>query len=161
MAMRRTRKWAYVAQEAGRLAELGLSPKTIAARLSVSHSTVTRWMTVGKLKNTRRSRPGEGDVAPVSDRHPVEGWAIAMRQAYALDASDEELVTLGETALRLAYDTREPTATRLTAMARFQAVVKQLNLIARRGDELPAPDPEPRKAAPATPRVDPRRVLIQ
>lgn len=155
--MRRTRKWSYVAQEATRLADLGLSPVDIATRLEVARQTVQRWMAAGKVTDTRRGAPGR---ATGEQPKSAAEWAASVRAAYALDATDEELVTMGEAALRLAHDPREKATVRLNAMGRYIAIVKQLALVARSANEKPEPVETPTPAPPARPRrVDPRNLL--
>jgi hypothetical protein len=156
-----------MAQEATRLADLGLEPKEIAARLDVNRSTVTRWMAAGKLQRTARSAAPRADAqrAKPTGKSPAE-WAAAVREAYALDATDEQLVTLAESALETAQDQRESAQVRLSAMGRFQAVVKQLALVTRGAeDDMPIgaqQTPEVKKPL-VTPRVrtyDPRAQLM-
>jgi hypothetical protein len=147
-----------VAQEAKRLADLGLSPTEIATKLEVERSTVQRWMAAGKLTDTRRSARGQGKV-PVSS---PGGWAASVRASYALDATDEELVNLGEAALRKVHSPKESPQVQLNAMGRFIAIVKQLALVARNADAVPEPAPEQKKTPAAPPRrrvVDPRTFL--
>ncbi len=159
--MRRTRKWAFVAQEAARLAGLGLSPKDIATRLDVNKSTVTRWMATGKLCKSKHESP---PPAPRRQK-PIE-WAAAVRKGYDLDATDEQLVTLAEAALTVSRDLTVPPQIRLTAAGRFQALVRQLSLVARRADkktpgETAPPAAEESKKNPPVrrPTGDPRRFL--
>lgn len=152
----RTRKWSYVEQEAKRLAALGLSPREIARRLEVNKSTVTRWIAAGKLEvRTRLTLTGTG-------QNPAQ-WAATVRKDYALDATDEQLVTLAESALALALDPSTAPHVRMTAAGRFQAIVRQLALVARVAD---VQTPGLRTAEPLTlvevptVRVDPRRLLM-
>lgn len=167
--MKRTRKWAYVAQEAERLARLGLTPREIAERLGLNKSTVTRWIAAGKLPKRPESAPREVAVPlpiepapPVLPNEPPERWAVLVRRTYALNATDDQLVTLAAAALTLARDPLTPSKVQLAAMARFQAIVKQLALLPPRELEAtppapapPAPAPEPRPA-----RTDPRGTLL-
>ena len=157
--MRRTRKWAYVAQEAKRLADLGLSPVEIAKRLEVERRTVDRWMAAGKLKDTRRSAKGKGAVTPKSPKE----WAASVRAAYALDATDEELVGMGEIALEMIHNPYEAASVKQGAMGRFVAIVKQLALVARGADGGEKPAAAEQKPAPPQPRrragPDPRSFL--
>lgn len=161
--MKRTRKWAYVAQEARRLADLGLSPSEIAGRLEVNPSSVQRWMAAGKLRDTRVTAPDRPAVPVASPSSDVgaEAWATAVRAAYALDPTDAQLVELATSALAVAKDMQEAASVRLVAMGRFQGLVKQLALVARAPvTEAPAP-PSPDPVRPASsPRVDPRGQLM-
>lgn len=158
--MKRTRKWAFVGQEAQRLASLGMSYSEIGRRLGVRQSTVSRWMSSGKLTRTKASgkrQAGIGVKAPAQ-------WAASVRDAYALDATDEQLVTAGQQALELAYNMAETPPTRLNAMGRFQSIVKQLSLglSDRRAAQPEAEAQKPAQAPRSVPvraGGDPRRLL--
>lgn len=159
--MKRTRKWAFVAQEAKRLADLGLAPLDIATRLNVKRSTVQRWMAAGKLNDTRRdARAGRTPTTNIVTK-PSE-WAAAVRRDYALDATDDQLVTLAEAALGKALDALQSVSTQLQAMRTFQGLVKQLSLVARGADQAgkpEAPATPVRRQLPARSGVDPRAIL--
>lgn len=139
--MRRTRKWEFVKQEATRLAGLGLSPRDIAKRLELSKSTVTRWMASGKLRRLLKGPPPE----PVAKQTPAE-WAEAVRKNYALDVTDEQLVTLAESALAMSQNPTLDSRVKLAASGRFQTLVRQLSLVARAADQ------EPQTSTPASTR---------
>jgi hypothetical protein len=160
--VRRTRKWAFVAQEATRLAGLGLTPVEIADRLEVKRSTVQRWMASGKLVDTRRGAK-QGRVPPVTKLTKPSEWAATVRKDYALDATDEQLVTLAETALGKALDALQAPMVQLAAMRAFQGIVKQLALVARHADASPKPEDSRRRAAVVRTAqrsgVDPRQIL--
>lgn len=158
--MRRTRKWSFVAQEATRLAGLGLSPVEIADRLEVKRSTVQRWMAAGKIADTRRGAKRTGPL--VVKLIKASEWAVTVRKDYALDATDEQLVTLAETALGKALDPLLPVPVQLQATRTFQGLVKQLALVARDADVVsPRPDAAP-PARTVRPFVggDPRGILM-
>lgn len=163
MTMRRTRKWSFVAQEALRLHGLGLSEREIAAQLDVSKSTVTRWKAKGKLPRVVVSNPEPAN--PVQARQTPAEWAKSVREEYALDATDDQLVTVGETALRLSLDLTVAPAVRMTAAGRFQAIVRQLALVTRRAPaevrEPVAVNEQPKRPALVRrPKVDPRKGLM-
>lgn len=149
--MKRTRKWAFVEQEATRLAGLGLASREIAQRLGVAKSTVTRWIAAGKL--TRRA-----PVPLPSGAQSPAAWAASVRSDYALDASDSQLVTLAQRALELALDPTVAPPVQLNAAGRFQALVRQLALVTRLADTAPAPVPV-RSPFERTARADPRLVV--
>lgn len=153
--MKRTRKWSYVEQEAKRLSALGLDQSAIAKRLGVNKSTVNRWVAAGKLTVPKRLTLSGTGQNPGS-------WAASVRKDYALDASDDQLVTIGEAALGMALDPSLAAHVRMTAAGRFQAILRQLALVARRADvesERPVkPEPKPEPVMPR--RVDPRKVLM-
>jgi DNA-binding CsgD family transcriptional regulator len=156
--VRRTRKWAFVEQEAVRLAALGLSPKDIAGRLGVNKSSVLRWMKSGKL--TREGADRHKVTASSAAKTPAQ-WASAVRQAYALDATDEQLVSLAVDALRMSRDRAIGPQARMTAAGRFQALVKQLRLVARAEAQNVPVEPPKRKTFQLTQRtgIDPRALL--
>lgn len=158
--MRRTRKWAYVAQEAQRLADLKLSPREIAERLEVRKSTVTRWIASGKLAQKKGTPKTAAKVASGQVDKTAAQWAASVRAAYDLDATDEQLVTLAESTLLVAKDPLTPASLRLQAMGRYQALVKQLSLVARAADAKPTEAPK-RKTfrPPARTGTDPRGIL--
>lgn len=159
--MKRTRKWAFVAQEAKRLADLGLAPVDIASRLNVKRSTVQRWMAAGKLNDTRRdARAGRTPTTNIVTK-PSE-WAAAVRRDYSLDATDDQLVTLAESALGKALDPQQSVSNQLQASRTFQGLVKQLSLVARTADQVEKPEvpaAPARRQLPARTAVDPRTVL--
>lgn len=157
--MKRTRKWAFVAQEAQRLAALGLTPLEIAAQIGVRKSTVNRWFQSGKLTRAKRPVHRSANIP----KAPAE-WAKQVRADYALNSTDDQLVTLAQQALELAYNMAEQPSTRLAASARFQSIEKRLGLALRAGmgdqkpessqDQKPAERPVIRRSG-----VDPRGVL--
>lgn len=159
--MKRTRKWAFVAQEASRLAELGLAPLDIASRLGVKRSTVQRWMAAGKLTDTRQNAR-EGRTPSVNVSTKPSAWAATVRREYALDATDDQLVTQAEVALGMSLDPLQSSTTRLTAMRTFQGLVKQLALVARGADQAPSETPSKAPIAARVvhrPTTDPRGIL--
>lgn len=162
--MKRTRKWAFVAQEAQRLAGLGLAPGEIASRIGVNKSTVSRWMSTGKLSRTEASDTKVPPPVMVTVAKSPDEWAAAIRETYDLDATDEQLVALAQSALSLSLDSAVPAGTRMTAAGRFQALVRQLALVARVKDEdRPSEDvAEPAPVVEAeVPKRAPGRVIVQ
>jgi len=157
--MKRTRKWAFIGQEAQRLAALGMSDSDIGRKLNVRQSTVSRWRQSGKLTKPAGAKPRRQSAA-VGIQAPAQ-WAASVREDYALDATDEQLVTAGEQALAVAYNMAETPATRLNAMGRFQSIVKQLAL--GLSDRKAAPVETPAAAVPRPRPVrtggDPRGLL--
>lgn len=160
MGMKRTRKWQYVRQEAERLAGLGLSAREIARRLEIHESSISRWIKAGKLTISQGSRPA-GLTSSRGGQTAAE-WAAAVREAFDLDATDEQVVDLAESALLVARDPNTPGSLRLQAMGRFQALVKQLALVARVADAKPERDEAPKRKTFEAPRrtgTDPRGIL--
>jgi transcriptional regulator with XRE-family HTH domain len=157
--MKRTRKWTFVAQEATRLTELGLSPREIAQRLGLSKSTVTRWIAAGKLiKPAVTAQEQPWDL--LGSQTAVE-WAAIVRKDYALDATDDQLVSLAEAALTAARDPQTDVRLALVAMGRFQAIVKQLALVPRLVVEEPDAAAEPAPVEPPASRIDPRVQMMK
>jgi len=160
--MKRTRKWAFVAQEAGRLADLGLAPTDIARRLDVEVSTVTRWMKAGKLRDTRKAAKA-GLTPSVNVSTKPSDWASTVRKQYALDATDDQLVTLAEAALGKALDAEQPVSVQLQAMQAFRGLVKDLSLVAKQADQGAGSGGSqpvgPRRTLPVRPAGDPRAIL--
>lgn len=123
--MKRTRKWAFIGQEAQRLFGLGMSLSEIGRQLDVQQSTVSRWVSSGKLTKPKAGKRVASKGTP--PKAPAQ-WAASVRETYALDPTDEQLVTTAQQALEVAYNMAEGPTTRLSAMGRFQSVVKQLAL---------------------------------
>ena len=159
--MRRTRKWAYVAQEARRLADLGLSAAEIGRRLEVNRSTVHRWMATGKLPDTKGSRlvgPAVEAASPgrrLGVRRP--GRRRCARRMRSMPPTSSSW-TLATAALTVAKAAGEPATVRLQAAGRFQALVKQLALVARKPEAETAPAPSRRRPPVRAPRADPRAI---
>lgn len=164
--MKRTRKWGFVAQEAGRLAALGLAPKDIAIKLGVNKSSVTRWMAAGRLKSTRGRtlRPPSSTAPPLRPPKTPDAWAQDIRRSYDLDATDDQLVAIAESALALTLNMAETPQIRLQAAGRFQAIVKQLALVARSGVDTKPTSLESQAAAKKPPvrrhAGDPRVLMM-
>ena len=157
--MHRTKKWEFVRQEAQRLAALGLLASEIALRLQVHKSTVGRWIEAGQLT---LSKPPLAN--PVRAKQSPEEWAAAVREAYQLDATDEQLVTLAQQALGVSLDPNVSPSVQMTAAGRFQTLVRQLDLPARAAEQEHADltkEPERPRNPPVArrPGFDPRGLL--
>lgn len=106
------------------------SKSEAARRLQVDRSTLHRWLAAGKvstranLQNPPAAGAGRDDAAP----QDAATWAEWVRQAYELNRTELELLTLAESALALSADATARPADRLAAMSRFQALVRQLSL---------------------------------
>lgn len=157
--MNRSRKWIFVAQEAQRLADLRLSSPEIAKRLGVERQTVTRWIASGKLRHPGRTHGSKPGVVSASVDQTAGQWASVIRQTYDLDATDEQLVTLAEAALLVARDPNTMAQLRLQAMGRYQAIVKQLALVARAADAKPEAPKRKTFEPPKRTGTDPRGIL--
>lgn len=156
--MKRTRRWEFVKQDVLRLARLGQSDLEIALAIGLDRATVFRWRKSGKLGVPTEERE---PVMPVTRGRTPEEWAKAVRESYALDATDEQLVDMAEAALLVWKDAERSPAVRFQAMREYRATVKQLRLVARAVDAQPKPD-EPKRQRFAIPRrsgADPRGLL--
>lgn len=139
---------------------------TAAAReLGVDRSTITRWMQAGKIKAKPQVELREGKTPPPPPTATSWAeWAPAVRDAYVLSPTDTQLVALAEKALALVYD-EDKAVVQLMAMARFAALVKQLNLQQAAPVQAQAPTsapPRPLMAARSVVRstADPRAILM-
>jgi hypothetical protein len=161
-----TRKWEFVAQEAARLAGLGLSPREIGKRIGVNRSSVTRWIQKGKLEKPNvapKPKPEQRAALIVSQNPDAAKWATTVRKDFGLSATDERLVMLGVLALETAHDVNLKANVRMTAAGRFQAIVKQLALTSRGAEAAPVePEkPEPQRYEPVQRTgTDPRKLLM-
>lgn len=135
-----------------------------ARRLGINRSTLTRWLQTGKVQ-----RPGGKPLQPPASSIPVPDtpnrWAESVRAAYTLSETEQQLVMLADRALRMAHDPATGGFTRLSSMARFQALVKQLNLMPEKRKDAreatPAGRPVMARQVATAPRpsVDPRAIL--
>jgi hypothetical protein len=126
---------------------------TAAARqLGVGRCTIHRWIEAGKVprpggrhgiaspkRHVGPARPAAvadlavGEAVPETTGEPASGdeassWARSVRDQYDLTATEQMLVDLAERALTLARDSASRSEVQLAAMARFQQLVRQLNL---------------------------------
>lgn len=134
-----------------------------AKKLGVDRSTIHRWIESGKV-----ARPGakakKADAAPapaVPEKEPAT-WAAWVRESYELDETALMLVNLAEASLLMVGDPKAGRKDRLSAMGRFQQLVKQLNLDgqAMAGALKPA-TPAPRASRPRPAGgADPRGILM-
>jgi hypothetical protein len=127
--MRRTHKLRQLKQD--EIVQVLAGAPTVAAAakaLGVSRDSMHRWIREG-----RAPRPGGGVKASVlalattSRRRSPAAWTRAVRQRYELTVTEEALVDMAAEAMRLAQDQKVGPEVRLRAVARFQAVIRQLN----------------------------------
>lgn len=133
-----------------------------AKRLGVDRSTVHRWLQAGKVSDRRADLP---PVAPAEKATSADAWRQKVCAAFTLSDTELQLVDLAVDALEMARDRDRRPEIRLAAMARYQALVKQVNLSVVQSGSVPKP------AAPAStdpvvpkpvsgPRMDPRALLV-
>jgi len=109
------------------------SLKAAARQLGVDRSTIHRWIEAGKVPRPAQRRPSPLSKATRVSYLPdamltPAAWAEAVRTAYELSPTETMLLSLAEGALSLARDDAAKPETRLAAMGRYQALVKQLRL---------------------------------
>lgn len=128
-----------------------------ASRLGINRSTLTRWMQQGKV-----TRPGSLPAAGPSADVPAtsEGWKAGVLAQHVLSDTERTLVDVAERALTLACDDTAAAFTRLSAMGRFAALVRQLNLDAKRVGAVKGPDVPARATAVRRVGADPRSSLM-
>lgn len=155
--MKRTHKFKALGNVAAVIASAG-SISAAAKQLGVERSTIYRWMKSGAVRVASRetSQPTAADIPVPSTAPAAETWEAWVRRTFALDATEEELLGLAVKALRLAH-TEEKVSDQIAAMARYQQLVRQLNLNAER---LKAATPP--VVAPVVRRTgtDPRAILM-
>ena len=108
------------------------SSVTAAAKvLQVDRVTLHRWIRAGKVPapggRRRRVSPRLDNPLATPVATPEE-WAAAVRAAYALTATELEILALAERARAIALNDTVKLETQLAAMGRYQTLVKQLNL---------------------------------
>lgn len=141
-----------------------------ARELGVDRSTITRWLQRGKITARPEVPLVEGKTPPAAPTVTTwSEWAPAVKDAYDLSPTDLQLVTVAAMALEIAYDpTEEKAIVRLAAMARFAALVKQLNLQQSAGAGAKPGATAPPRSVAATPAQarpvrasgDPRAILM-
>jgi hypothetical protein len=109
------------------------SPTLTAAarRLGVNRSSLHRWIVSGKVPRPgrRRSLAVNATNGPQpSELQTPEAWAEAVREAYELTGTELVVLDLAVRALEMARDNTQKGELPLAAMARFQQLVRQLDL---------------------------------
>ena len=115
-----------------------------AEKLGVERSTVWRWIKSGKVPAPR------GLIGTKPEGVSAEDWEAKTKQ------TELALLTLAMEAYRMARDQAVPHPVRLTAMGRYQSLVKQLHLEAKR---MEVPEPPRVVQSPRRLTHDPRRIL--
>lgn len=136
-----------------------------AAQLGVNRSTLHRWIKAGKVPEPGSARPKVPMTVPPAGEAAAgsglpDAWFTAASAAREFNATDAQLLELARAALRLAYDSADE-KTRLSAMSRFQGLVKQVNL-GMGAAEKPAALERPERPAhrPYLTSMDPRRSIM-
>lgn len=133
---------------------------TLAARkLGVNRSTLHRWMQAGKIQ---KPEPKTGVAAGVAPGQTADEWAAAVREMGELDATRSALVDLAVAALKMSRDPENRPETRLSAMGRYQQLVRQLNLDSGEGSTSGSGRTLPQARAVPVKRTgtDPRSILM-
>jgi transposase-like protein len=153
--MKRTHKLKVLGDVAGVVASAP-NLSVAAKRLGVNRSTLHRWIQAGKVQ---KAAPKTGPAAGAAENQAPEAWAKAVRDMGELDVTQSALLDLAAAALKMARTEEQPSV-RLSAMGRYQQLVRQLNLATERA----VPDALPTSArAPMAQRragADPRAILM-
>lgn len=149
--MKRTRKLVYVQQDAQRLAKLGLNANQIAKRIGVNKSTVSRWISSGKL-TIEEAKVRAVSIHASNTQTPAD-WAKSIREEFDLDVTDDQLVTLAEEQLALSRDVDCSVRERLAAGAEYLKTLRQLNLPGKAAAAAAGAQPTATSATPAKPRI--------
>ena len=126
-----------------------------AQKLGVNRSSLHRWMQAGKVA---KPEPKTGVAAGAQPGQDPAEWARQVREAGELDPTRSTLLDLAVDALRMSRDTECRPETRLSAMGRYQQLVKQLNLDT--GEQAAASKPMANPARAARTGTDPRNILM-
>lgn len=103
---------------------------TVAAkRLGVDRSTITRWVQTGKVTKPRKMGAPGPQTPETVVQLPTSGaeWAQSLRASYHLNETEIEILKMADEARAAAF-AAEHLRDRLSAMGRFQLLVKQLDL---------------------------------
>jgi hypothetical protein len=126
-----------------------------ARQVGVNRSTLHRLIKAGKIPPLTRQRrpavPSRPHTPPNSD--PSDTWRQKVDKTHVLNATEMELAAMAERARRMAHNDALAPVTQLQAMARYQALIKQLNL-----EDEPDHGQAPTTGTPTTPRACPRRL---
>ena len=127
-----------------------------ARRLGVHRSTVLRWKRQGEGRTAAVLEAERVEVEKGSDMEPGP-WGEMFRKEHTLTSTELELVVLAERALKLAKDETQNPVTQLQAMARFQALVRQVTASSYQASQ---PTTQRSSAAGKPVTVDPRALLM-
>jgi hypothetical protein len=138
---KRTHKFRAIGGDVAGIVAASPTLTAAARRLGVNRSTIHRWIVDGKAPRPgrRRSLQKNGSDAQVLELQTPAAWAEAVRAAYVLSVTEQTLLRLAERALEMAHDDTQKTETRLAAMARFQTLVRQLDLEVESDGKAEAP----------------------
>lgn len=75
-----------------------------------------------------KASPGRRTTTRTAAPTSPDGWAKWVRDRYELDASEDQLLELAVDSLKLSRDEGQDPKVRLTAMGRYQALLRQLGL---------------------------------
>lgn len=143
--------------DAGAVVAAASSMAEAAKQLGVERSTIWRWVKAGKVPPPGGSAPAPVAAAVLRGEQTPEGWATDVRKVRTLTATEDALLELAIKALHLAVEHVHPMV-QLSAMTRFQALVKQLRLDGAEAEQ-PEAEPERVKMPPRRVTHDPRKIL--
>lgn len=128
-----------------------------AKKLGVNRSTLHRWLQTGKVA---KPEPKQGPAAGATPDQSPDEWSKAVRELGELDATASTLVDLAVAALAMSRDVTNRPETRLSAMGRYQQIVKQLNLDSSASAAGVKPQVPQARTMPRRTGTDPRNILM-
>jgi hypothetical protein len=113
-------------QEAGWMA--GVKGRSGGARVGAGRKPLS--LALHRLHGTtsRARGPVVVPTAGSGEAVPAASWAADVRARYELNATEQQLLALADTALTIAHDGSHPASARLAAMGRFQALLVDLKV---------------------------------
>jgi hypothetical protein len=148
-----THKFRQVRADAEQVFTQAVSISAACRELGITRATGQRWIKAGKVPRPGKRRPRVSTAVDKAPRitSPAD-WAKWVRKHFELNGNEEALLGLAVTAMEIAHDSAKPEALRLMAMARYQALVRQLDL------EIPDDGEMEATSTPATVHPWPRAV---
>ncbi len=127
-----------------------------AKRLGVSRNSLHRWRREGKLPGPVRRESAPGLDPSSTD---PQSWREALLARYTFSDTERQLVKLADLARQMADDLDLRPAVRLSAMARYQQLVRHLRLdTGEPAATVTAPTMNPARVARTS--GDPRNILM-
>jgi hypothetical protein len=148
--VKRTWKFRVLPAEAAAVMGSSRSFAEAGRRLGLHKSSVSRLVKAGKLPPCGRRRSAATTAAPAG--LTAQAWRARIRRTYELDVNESVLVDAAAEARAISQDATVRHETRLAAIGRFAALLRQLNFEGVNHDAIeetetpPIPGPWPRVA---------------
>lgn len=132
-----------------------------AKKLGIDRSTLYRWIKSGAVSepDPKRGAPETPETVPAGQS--PEEWAATIRSEHRLSRTDLQLLELAVIALTAGRDMSLKSKDRMTAIGRFQLVVRQLNLPESEEKPAEAGRPSRQVVKPVAHREDPRVAFLR